>query len=1588
METKIEVDLINSSGNIAGPGKAVVDIARCIICQKDSCEPLRSSDHDRKRVREASDIRSDVVLKRLKLITSDSEFSYHVTNDCYKKYTMNKTLERIKVKQSDNHGESEESAVKGTETLTSPLKSRRSQSLPRSMPGDHTERENMCVICGNAKYAGVYKKFRISEEGRAEKFLKATQHFQDSVYTRTCDLQDAGSVFGADLYAHKACSKRYIKAYEDDLKTTQTYSKMSPQLEHWCKIEPTILEGLASGKGYSLTDIRHMLNESLPSEHRVIRNSEIKIIMLNRLGDKIKFTCSQSSGKKQSVMVYSNSITVDQLIDSVREDPVTQCANILREELMKVDFALDDRFCDAHELRHSWENMVIPDSLKKFFGVLFNVDMSDYQQWLNDNANGEAQNDEADADMEDSSYGITDAKMRQILALFQIMVYDIHRGRKRTPLHVMNSQIIYELCKSATLLNLFNHLGLGISYDEILRYHFDLCMYTISQGGEVPFPSHFDPGAYTTAAFDNFDHLEATTSGMNSSHDTVMVLFQDDTKQAIGKPNISDTPVVHGPKNLNTTLPCQNRLEYFRPAVRPSLSENYVVSNEIFVLGGELGLQALKKDMGWSLARLELSDNVNIKPEVQIMPSWSATNSLLTSETMGVKTVAFLPVIPNPVTEHSTVYSALVNFKHILKKLNQAYLAVACDEAVYAVAREIMMARTGEFKDIVLVMGSFHMAKVVLGCLGKYIAGGGADTIWIESEVFGPNVVHSVMNGGHYVRSLKGMFYLYEAMRRLQWEAFFTANGTEKYESCLKTANELRDAVTRKDRQASTTVLDEWMANSDVLRTDFEQFISNGRENSETFKYWDTYLNFFCVLLNLIRADREGLFELHLDSVQQSQKIFAALDATNYLRWSSLYLEDMRRLPVTAPETHQAFMEGHFVVKRTPGKFRAVGLDMCLEQTINRSMKGSGGIIGSTRKKNSVAEWEIVYHEMLAVSNLHREKSGVKKQNHDLDINHEFSSSETKAGERSVQAMITYIQQHENPFSSEENPSGKLHNILTHETATDAIRLQLLEVEQIGHDKYMKHRQDRFISKTVKISDTIHRTNLQTLKHMHKTSSQKTKTKRAIQKESGSMQKVLDVAQSRGHTMESLLAYDVSDQSALFDENGFMKKAVKSNLMIELEKHLSKDDYTGILASGPLITTYLVDVMPQLRMTSLKDLDTFGDFVIRAQDMIVRKTPQADGVHFCFDSPETGSIKDSERQRRSSPVNAPIEVQNLQLNTPLSKDMSLFWPLNENKISLEKLLYESTKQKATDENIAPEIILGTIQSDPPLKATKITVHGCQHEPQLDTVYEEADMSLVVHANHAVDSGTTRLVVLSPDTDPSMHMLYYWDHFHKKGLQELWVKTLTKHIPLHTLARKLGYQLCKVLIAVHNITGADYTSKVGTKLSALKAKPTSYLQQFGKLGPTKDFEEQLSQAEAYICQVLKPGTALKSVNKLRSWLYYHSKSTTLQALPPSGSSLRAHICRSYYVTNQVCSILTDTPLKLDPADYGYGIEDGLLLPVNILSSLPEKMTTYCNCRNCATQRCSCRKLRLKCCKFCKCTDFETTEGHTGCKNPLT
>ena len=121
----------------------------------------------------------------------------------------------------------------------------------------------------------------------------------------------------------------------------------------------------------------------------------------------------------------------------------------------------------------------------------------------------------------------------------------------------------------------------------------------------------------------------------------------------------------------------------------------------------------------------------------------------------------------------------------------------------------------------------------------------------------------------------------------------------------------------------------------------------------------------------------------------------------------------------------------------------------------------------------------MIYHEMMAVKNLHREYSGVKEITSEAINHHENSETFTKRKEKHIQTIMKYIERRGSPFSV-ESPT-QLHNFVTKEVISDEIKTDLIQSAQRGKEKFQKFHTERFLKKCSQLRDTIHRSNLKTI---------------------------------------------------------------------------------------------------------------------------------------------------------------------------------------------------------------------------------------------------------------------------------------------------------------------------------------------------------------------------------------------------------------------------------------------------------------------------------------------------------------------------
>ena len=76
--------------------EVLFDFNSCIICQTSSGN-LVSTENGHINIINAAEIRRDIVYERLKSLNGNQDFKYHVSNNCYKKYVLKKTLDGVKV---------------------------------------------------------------------------------------------------------------------------------------------------------------------------------------------------------------------------------------------------------------------------------------------------------------------------------------------------------------------------------------------------------------------------------------------------------------------------------------------------------------------------------------------------------------------------------------------------------------------------------------------------------------------------------------------------------------------------------------------------------------------------------------------------------------------------------------------------------------------------------------------------------------------------------------------------------------------------------------------------------------------------------------------------------------------------------------------------------------------------------------------------------------------------------------------------------------------------------------------------------------------------------------------------------------------------------------------------------------------------------------------------------------------------------------------------------------------------------------------------------------------------------------------------
>ena len=1224
---------------------------KCIVCQISSTESLQSAtDKSLPSLVSAATERRDSVFLRLDKVLPDiavKEVLWH--RSCYKTYTS-----KWNVLFSPN-----------SNSETSDKTHNLNQNATMLRSGVSTIDMSLCIFCQRVYINREKSLHTIMDEQVAMAIMQTVEDLKDEKMR----IRLSGrNLVASKLKYHKKCHRDYLykgsKLSSSKKSCTQVDAKESPDEDQFVKAFQLLTEEIdhglfTEGKAFSLKYLLKRYNElrnepdTAPSQYRA---KNLQSRLKSHYGDKILIQVQK--GRSKSNIVFSSSITVGQAITA---------ATALQESFTGVSFECEDdgRLSDSEAEQEEDSNVnTLYHSAKYLRSVLQSVrDRENAQtnqvisnehveslvpdslymflRWL---LEGESDTDPISAKKEKSPKPDID---RLILSLSQDLIFACNKYVK-PPKHIGIGVTVKHLTGSVDLIRMLNRFGHCISYDSVLRLENDFVKQVIedNEGNDMILPTNISPGKFVQAAADNLDFNEETLDGKNTTHVTTLVLYQRTQNGSFGTE--IRTKVEKGRRPLSEIQLGLNDCNFMKQNHKLKLPECLLRKEDYADTECRSNQLAKYLDMAWVFARMCPSKDFHVSLEkfgTQTVPSWTAFNAIITSSTADVTSIGYCPMIPASPTEYNTVFTVMKTVQTMMKTIGQQHSVITFDEAIYSKAKEIQWRCSEEFEHTVLRLGGFHTALTFISVVGKRYEESGLEDLLIESGVYGSNSVMRIMNGKAYNKGVRALKLLMEAFCRLRFHSL-SPRMNENIDSTayMETISKLRDTVSSPSDAVPDEVIRELEQRSKAVDEEFHKIRETCKSESGTFAFWDEFIDMIEILLRFIRAEREAIWELHIESLSHMIPYFFAYDRINYARWASVYLADMKSLQNTAKPVYEEFMNGNHPVKRAPGTFNQVWTDLTLEQSVNRDSKVKGGIVGFTQNTEAVNRWLVTAHKRAAIVSSTKSliEPNERDPRPDTDVTHkECGKKRLERDEADVQKLLGVLtEQMLNPFDTEAHKTRSVMNIATGLTATEDVSNDIrtaLSVGQTCFDEFVRSR--LAIGHEKGIMEPLKKNKLKTLA-FHRTSvklpPKGESSVVSLNADRTFFSRLLVVAKTRSVDLKAVLSHELSPVpvSLAYADNS-LRKVQKSKLLHVLEGETTRT--VDVLPESDTSCVWIYDGMALVQKTKTTMLVTFGDFAnlllgVVLKTFNIKKCERVDVVFDRYDSKM--SIKSSERQRR------------------------------------------------------------------------------------------------------------------------------------------------------------------------------------------------------------------------------------------------------------------------------------------------------------------------------------------------------------------
>ena len=1084
-----------------------------------------------------------------------------------------------------------------------------------------------------------------------------------------------------------------------------------------------------------------------------------------------------------------------------------------------------------------------------------------------------------------------------------------------------------------------------------------LCLQKLSSEDGVVLPTDLQKCVFTTLVWDNIDRVEETLSGGGTSHRVNGIAIQhkkcyQDVELQRVSPKVEKT-------KQRTISTDSHSIPIYNAGKRIGPKPLDIVDSQFTTLMRATPI----KNIAWVLSRLSNAHS-------QQVSSWTGFNIKLRSEIDIVEdNIAYLPTVNAPATDLSTVYEVLVRSLKTMHALNLNVIVCVFDQALYAKACEIKWKNTTTFYPIVLRMGVFHTICTMLAVIGKRFGDAGLQDLSVESSVIADVSIAGVLCGKKYNRAIRLHKLMYEALLRLAWSGFETWLKDEDKNELTETLFRVKTFSKNisgktwlefQEVHSCTHILELFQGYLDFLRT----------KHGDLSSFWMSYVDMVDIVLGLVRASREGDFELHMMCSRAMIPWCFAYDRLNYARYLPYYFATMCRLQTDYPDTYQHFIQGGISVQlSSTNTFGKIPFDQAIEETINKDTQTAGGTKGFSLKSGAVQKYYLnAEHKSFFLRQL-REMVGVRdSQSHHPDLQpHRIQKDETD-----VQSLVNLMKDSWiNPFRSDQD---SLVNLATAALAPTDIVHDLNNAWKVGEDAFEKFRTHRLEKNEIDFFATMKKLKLKTFSDFYAKKVVCKGKEIVIKADRNLFGNMIVVAQTRQLEMRQVLSHPLGPVPwALANPDGSPRKTEKSKFMNIIAQNVA------VLETFSEKSACIVDGMAIIQQFDANH-KTFIELSKMVLKRVIQESNTSTRIDVVFDVYQQESIKNVERVNRGS-------GSGVRFKTIIPSHKIKQWRSCLSESNNKTLLIEFITSDWMTTNSKVIIDRKTLFVTCGLNCWRISNVGVSLVEELNSSQEEADTRMILHAKHASDNGYPSVIIVSEDTDVFLLCIAFSKHIRASLYQKMACKNRIRYMDITQLRTELGDRLSHAAIAFHAFTGCDTVSAFAGRG---KTKPWKQLKKdekaidvFGQLGTSWNVEQtMIRKLQEFTYRMYAASSKTCKVNILRHEMFLLKRGEVdSSTLPPCEDSLTQHIQRANYQAGVWRRALQQMPDIPEPNGYGWvkradgGLDldwvRGEVAPGAILELLA------CQCkRTCVPGKCPCLDNSLKCTHMCR---FQTCDN---------